>query len=62
MIYTSIKGTGSYVPEKVYTNDDLTKFVDTSDEWIHSRTGIRERHIVTDEYTIDLAEHASKSN
>jgi len=59
MIYTSIKGTGSYVPEKVYTNDDLTKFVDTSDEWIHSRTGIRERHIVTDEYTIDLAEHAS---
>lgn len=59
MIFTEIKGTGSYVPEKVYTNDDLAKIVDTSDEWIHSRTGIRERHIVTDEYTIDLAEHAS---
>ena len=59
MIFTEIKGTGSYVPSKVLTNDDLKQFVDTSDEWIHSRTGIRERHIVTDEYTIDLAEKAS---
>ncbi len=59
MIFTKIAGTGSYVPKKVLTNEDLTKFVDTSDEWITSRTGIKERHIVTDELTIDLAEQAS---
>lgn len=59
MIYTEIKGTGSYVPEKVLTNDDLSKIVETNDEWISTRTGIKERHIVTDEYTIDLAEKAS---
>ena len=59
MIFTKIKGTGSYVPEKVYTNEDMKQFVDTSDEWIYSRTGIKERHIVTDEYTIDLAEKAA---
>ena len=60
MIYTKIKGTGSYVPEKVMTNDDLAKFVDTSDEWIASRTGIRERHISVDELTVDLAEYKGK--
>jgi 3-oxoacyl-[acyl-carrier-protein] synthase-3 len=60
MIYTKIKGTGSYVPEKVMTNDDLAKFVDTSDEWIASRTGIRERHISVDELTVDLAEKAAE--
>lgn len=60
MIYTKIKGTGSYVPEKVMTNDDLAKFVDTSDEWIASRTGIRERHISVDELTVDLAEKAAQ--
>lgn len=60
MIYTTINGTGSYVPERFLTNDDLAKIVDTSDEWISSRTGIKKRHIVTDEYTIDLAEHAAK--
>ena len=43
-IYSRIAGTGSYLPEKVLTNDDLAKFVDTSDEWIAARTGIRERH------------------
>ena len=59
MIYTKILGTGSYVPSKMMTNDDLKAFVDTSDEWIYSRTGIKERHIVTDEETIDLAEKAS---
>ena len=59
MIYTKIIGTGSYVPEKMMTNDDLKEFVDTSDEWIFSRTGIKERHIVTDEETIDLAEKAA---
>lgn len=59
MIYTEIKGTGSYTPSRVLTNDDLTKIVDTSDEWISSRTGIKKRHIVTDELTIDLAEKAA---
>lgn len=60
MIYTTINGTGSYVPERFLTNDDMAKIVDTSDEWISSRTGIKKRHIVTDEYTIDLAEQAAK--
>ncbi len=59
MIYTKILGTGSYVPEKVLTNDDLKQFVDTSDEWITSRTGIKKRHMVTDEKTVDLAEKAA---
>lgn len=59
MIYTKIIGTGSYTPSKIMTNDDLKQFVDTSDEWIYSRTGIKERHIVTDEKTIDLAEKAA---
>ena len=59
MIYTKIAGTGSYVPSKVMTNDDLKAFVDTSDEWIQSRTGIKERHIVTDEDTTDLGYEAS---
>jgi len=59
MIYTEIKGTGSYTPERVLTNDDLATIVDTNDEWITSRTGIKKRHIVTDELTIDLAEQAA---
>jgi 3-oxoacyl-[acyl-carrier-protein] synthase-3 len=59
MINTKILGTGSYVPEKILTNDDLKAFVDTNDEWIHSRTGIKERHIVTNEHTLDLAYKAS---
>jgi 3-oxoacyl-[acyl-carrier-protein] synthase-3 len=59
MINTKILGTGSYVPSKVLTNKDLKRFVDTSDEWIVSRTGIKERHIVTDEGTTDLAYEAS---
>ena len=59
-IYSRIAGTGSYLPEKVLTNDDLAKFVDTSDEWITSRTGIRERHVAAEgETTGDLAYHAS---
>jgi 3-oxoacyl-[acyl-carrier-protein] synthase-3 len=59
MIYTKITGTGSYVPSKVLTNEDLKRYVETSDEWIQSRTGIKERHIVTDEGTTDLAYEAS---
>ena len=60
MSYTKILGTGSYVPSKVITNDELAKIVETSDEWIRTRTGIRERHIVTDEYTVDLAQKAAE--
>ena len=59
-IYARIAGTGSYLPEKVLTNADLAKFVDTSDEWIASRTGIRERHVAADgETTGDLAYRAA---
>jgi 3-oxoacyl-[acyl-carrier-protein] synthase III len=53
-------GTGSYVPPRVLTNADLEKLVDTSDEWIVTRTGISERHIASDEEaTSDLAYHAA---
>lgn len=45
MIYSRIQGTGSYLPEKILTNADLEQLVDTSDEWIVERTGIRQRHI-----------------
>ena len=56
----TIAGTGSYVPEKVLTNQDLEKIVDTSDEWIRTRTGIRERRIATDgEATSDLGTRAA---
>jgi len=59
--YSRIAGTGSFLPEKVLTNDDLAKLVDTSDEWIRERTGIRKRHIAKDdESTCDLAEAASR--
>lgn len=58
----SIIGTGSYVPEKVLTNEDLEKTVETSDEWIRTRTGIRERRIAADdEYTSDLAAKAAQA-
>lgn len=59
MIYTRILGTGSYAPNNVLTNEDLKKYVDTSDEWIYSRTGIKERHISINEGTVDLAYQAS---
>jgi 3-oxoacyl-[acyl-carrier-protein] synthase-3 len=60
-VYSRITGTGSYLPEKVLTNRDLEQFVDTSDEWIYSRTGIRQRHIAADgENTSDLALVASR--
>ena len=61
MIYSRISGTGSYLPERVISNHDLEKMVDTSDEWIRSRTGIERRHIAADgETTVDLAEHAAR--
>lgn len=62
MTYSRITGTGSYLPKKVLTNADLVKMVDTTDEWIFSRTGIRERHIVADdEFTSDMALHAARN-
>ncbi|EHQ53083.1 3-oxoacyl-(acyl carrier protein) synthase III [Ectothiorhodospira sp. PHS-1] len=62
MIYSRITGTGSYLPEKVLTNRDLEKIVETSDEWIRERTGIGQRHIVgPDETTCDLAEQAARA-
>src|SRR3546814_17733199 len=55
-IYSRIAGTGSYLPEKVLTNDDLAQIVDTSDEWITSRPGIRQSHVAAEgETTGDLA-------
>src|SRR5947207_422768 len=56
----SIIGTGSYVPEKILTNEDLSRMVDTSDEWITTRTGIKERRIAAkDEHTSDMAAKAA---
>ena len=57
--FARIIGTGSYLPAKVITNFDLEKTLDTSDEWITARTGIKERRIVTDQNTCDLALEAS---
>lgn len=55
-----VRGVGSYLPEKIVTNDDLARIVDTSDEWIRERTGIRQRHIAADGQTTgDLAYEAS---
>ena len=56
-----IKGTGRCIPDKILTNDDLEKMVDTSDEWIVTRTGIKERHIAENNQTSsDLAAIAAK--
>ena len=61
MIYSRIAGTGGYLPERVMTNAELERKVDTSDEWIKSRTGIAKRHIAAEnETTCDLAEHAAR--
>jgi 3-oxoacyl-[acyl-carrier-protein] synthase-3 len=62
LIYARIAGTGSFLPDKVLTNADLEKLVDTSDEWISTRTGIRQRHIAADGQTTgDLAEGAARA-
>ena len=62
MIFSKIIGVGSYLPKKVLTNKDLEKSLDTTDEWITSRTGIKKRHIVSsDEQTSDLAFMAAKN-
>ena len=61
MIYSRIIGTGSHLPEKVVTNHDLEKVLDTDDQWIRERTGISERRISSDEEpTTVLAEHACR--
>ena len=61
MIHSRIAGTGSYLPPKVVTNDDLAKKLDTSDEWIRERTGIRQRHIADEsQASSDLALEASR--
>lgn len=58
---SAIKGVGGYLPEQVVTNDDLAKFVDTSDEWIRERTGITKRHKARDDEPVsDLATEAAK--
>ena len=60
-MYSRIAGTGSYLPEKILTNADLERLVDTSDEWIRSRTGIERRHVVVEgQTTTDLAEQAAR--
>ncbi len=59
---TVVLGTGSYLPEKILTNSDLEKIVDTNDEWIRSRTGIKERRIAADgQHTSDLATEAARA-
>jgi 3-oxoacyl-[acyl-carrier-protein] synthase III len=61
LIHSRITGTGSYLPERVVTNHELEKMVDTTDEWIRTRTGIERRHIAAQgETTVDLAEHAAR--
>lgn len=61
MIYSKIGGTGSYLPEKTLTNKDLEAMVETNDQWITDRTGIKKRHIVADdETTTDLAFFAAE--
>jgi len=60
MAYAALRSIGAYVPQKILTNDDLAKMVDTSDEWISKRTGIKERHIAAeDERTSDLGVKAA---
>ncbi len=62
VIRSTILGTGSYLPAKCLTNDDLAKMVDTSDEWIVQRTGIKQRHIAAEgEATSDLALNAARA-
>ena len=61
MIYSRIVGTGSYLPDNIVTNADLEKVVDTTDEWIRERTGIRQRHVAKEgQTTSDLAVEAAK--
>ena len=61
-MYSRIAGTGRYLPEKVLTNKDLEKMVETNDEWIRERTGIAQRHVASEgETTLDLCEKAARN-
>ena len=61
MKHSRIAGTGSYLPERILTNAEIERTIDTTDEWIFTRTGIRERHIIAeDQDTSDMALEASK--
>jgi len=61
MTYSKIAGTGRYLPEKILTNFDLEKMVDTTDEWIRTRTGVERRHCVTpDQTTSDMCVEAAR--
>ena len=60
MYHGKIIETGSFLPETIITNEDLSKIVDTSDEWIYSRTGIKQRHIAVTESVTDMAAGAAK--
>ena len=56
-----VRGVGSYLPERIITNEELSKTIDTTDEWIQQRVGIKQRHVAADgEYTSDLATRAAK--
>jgi 3-oxoacyl-[acyl-carrier-protein] synthase-3 len=62
LTYSRILGTGSYLPDRILTNADLEKLVDTNDQWIVERTGIRERHIAAEgQFTSDLATEAARA-
>jgi 3-oxoacyl-[acyl-carrier-protein] synthase-3 len=56
-----VRGVGSYLPERIVTNEELSRTIDTSDEWIQQRVGIKQRHVAADgEFTSDLAVHAAR--
>lgn len=59
-MFGKIIGTGSYIPEKIVTNQELAQYVDTSDEWVTERTGVRKRHMMNCETTADMAVKAAK--
>lgn len=59
-MFGKIIGTGSYVPENIVTNNDLTKIVETSDSWIEERTGVKQRHLMKNETTATMATEAAK--
>ena len=60
-MYAAFRSIGAYVPESILSNEDLTKMVDTTDEWITKRTGIKERHIAAeDEVTSDMGAKAAE--
>ena len=59
-MFGKIIGTGSYIPEKIVSNEDISSIVDTTEQWIEERTGIYNRHIMNEETTSDMAVYASK--